>query len=357
MVNPSPNFWRDKRVLLTGHTGFKGGWLAAWLHRLGATVCGYSLAPPTTPSLSELAQLEQRMCSVRGDIRDAGHLASAVQAFQPDVVFHLAAQSLVRLSYNSPLETLEANVTGTVNVLEAIRAAASVRVGIIVTSDKCYENRGAPWSYREGEPLGGHDPYSASKACAEILTSAWRRSYLSAEVGRAVGIASARAGNVIGGGDWADARLVPDIVRALTAGKAVKIRNPNATRPWQHVLEPLCGYLLLAERLWEQPNQYSEAWNLGPDPGEVQPVAQVVARMTQAWGVGASWEVEADQQKLHEATDLAIDSSKARARLGWQPRLKLADAVDWTAEWYREQSRGADAFGLMERQIERYERL
>jgi CDP-glucose 4,6-dehydratase len=318
--------------LLTGHTGFKGAWLALWLHRLGAQVTGFSLEPPTTPSLFELAGVGYHMRSVRGDVRDAQATSTAMRESRPEIVFHLAAQSLVRLSYREPAQTYATNVSGTVNVLNAARECPEVRAVVNVTSDKCYENRGLQRGYREDDPLGGQDPYSSSKACAELVGRAFRRSFFSAA--GAAGLASARAGNVIGGGDWAEDRLIPDMVRAIAAGQSVRIRNPRAVRPWQHVLEPLHGYLLLAEALYRAPADFSEDWNFGPLDAEEDNVLSIVKRFVERWGQGASW-IADDKQHPHEAALLRLDASRAASRLGWRPVLDLNASVNWTVDWYR----------------------
>ena len=357
MLIPTDEFWRDKRIFLTGHTGFKGTWLASWLVKLGANVFGLSLAPDTNPSLSELVDIERRVTSVRQDIRDGGALRQSMQQFAPDIVLHLAAQALVQRAYDEPVLTYETNVMGTVHVLEAVRRTPSVRVVVVVTSDKCYENREWCWGYREVDHLGGYDPYSSSKACAELVTSAWRRSFLSkSEDGRHVAVATARAGNVIGGGDWATDRLIPDCIRALSDGRPVPVRNPGAMRPWQHVLDPLCGYLLLAERLWWDGNETADAWNFGPSINEVTPVSYIVERMVALWGDGGSYEL-ANDTRPHEAGLLALDASKARLRLGWRPRLGIEEALSWTAQWYKRQFLGAPATMLVDEDIDRFERL
>jgi CDP-glucose 4,6-dehydratase len=355
-INPNVEFWRGKRVLVTGHTGFKGAWLAMWLRRLGARPAGFALAPDTTPNLAELSDLERQIPCVRGDIRDQITVRDAMAELAPEIVFHLAAQSLVRTSYQQPVQTFETNVLGTIHVMEGARITPSVQALVVVTSDKCYENREWLWPYREDEPLGGYDPYSASKACAEIAVAAWRRSFLNGtRRERPLAVASARAGNVIGGGDWSTDRLIPDCVRAFATGAPVQIRNTVATRPWQHVLEPLSGYLLLAERLWQDGPEVAEAWNFGPTIDDVRPVGWVVDQVVSRWGDGATW-VAAEGQHPHEAGLLAVDASKARARLRWHPRLPLAEALSWTVEWYKRQLKGEAVDGLVGEQIERYER-
>jgi CDP-glucose 4,6-dehydratase len=353
----SREFWRNKRVFLSGHTGFKGTWLAWWLLNRGAKVFGLSLAADTHPSVGELVGIERRVVSVREDIRNREAVARAIIQSAPDIVLHLAAQSLVHRSYSEPVLTYETNVMGTVNLLEAVRQTPSTRVVVVVTSDKCYENRETQRGYREQDHLGGHDPYSSSKACTELVAAAWRRSFLSGtEEGRQVAIATVRAGNVIGGGDWAKDRLIPDCIRAFCAGRPVLIRNPNATRPWQHVLEPLSGYLLLAERLWYEGTETAGAWNFGPSATEVAPVLHVVRRMVELWGEGSSYEVF-DGSQRHEAGQLSLDSTKAIRHLGWRPRLGLEEALVWTAHWYKQQHFGRSAEKLLDEQIDRFEAM
>jgi len=357
ILRPDPLFWRGKRVFLTGHTGFKGAWLACWLDFLQAEVCGFALAPEAAPNLWELAGLDQRIQSRLGDIRDAAALAEAMVDFKPEIVLHLAAQSLVHRSYAEPSLTFETNVIGTVNVLEAVRRSPTVRSVVIVTSDKCYENREWLWPYREDEALGGYDPYSASKACAELVVSSWRRSFFAeSRDGGEVALASARAGNVVGGGDWARDRLIPDCVRALGRGAAVAIRNPHATRPWQHVLEPLCGYLILAERLVKECGVVAEAWNFGPPIEEVWPVSRVVDRIVTLWGGDAAWMLESANHP-HEAGFLAVDATKARTRLGWRPSLGISETLQWTTDWYKRHLAGASAASLVDEQIDKYHAL
>jgi CDP-glucose 4,6-dehydratase len=327
------NFWKSRKVFLTGHTGFKGSWLALWLLSMGAHVCGYSLEPSTAPSLYKSLALDDDLQSVIADIRNLAALESAMRSFQPEVVIHMAAQPLVRLSYERPVETYEVNVLGTVHLLEAVRRTPSVRAVVCVTSDKCYENREWPWPYREDEAMGGHDPYSSSKGCAELVTAAYRRSFF--HVADSPAVATARAGNVIGGGDWAPDRLVPDIIRAFTVHQSVTVRNPDAVRPWQHVLEPLSGYLTLAEHLCREGAKFEGGWNFGPSDSDAQPVRHLVSEMVRLWGEDASWQI-VSQQNVHEAHLLRLDSSKARTALRWRPRWTLDQALEKTVNWYRE---------------------
>jgi len=328
-------FYRGRRVLVTGHTGFKGSWLALWLSRLGAEVTGFALPPAAEPSHFTLLGLDRKIRHREGDVRDAAALLAVFAEAAPEVVFHLAAQALVRPSYADPAGTFAVNVGGTVNVLEAIRTTPGVRAAVIVTSDKCYENREWVWGYREDDPLGGHDPYSASKGAAEIVCGAYRRSYFGAGgQGPHLGFATARAGNVLGGGDWAQDRLIPDCVRALTAGRAVVIRNPESTRPWQHVLDPLGGYLLLAARLAEEPERFSGPWNFGPADGEALTVRELAARFVGRWPGGGLRDARASRGAPHEAHALALSTDKARKVLGWRPVLAAGEAVEWTAAWY-----------------------
>jgi CDP-glucose 4,6-dehydratase len=353
------NIWAGKRVFLTGHTGFKGGWLALWLAHLGAEVRGYSLDPYTIPNLFSEARIGSKVEDIRGDIRDAATLESALKGFAPEVIFHLAAQPLVRLSYADPLTTYETNVIGTARVLDAVRRAPSVRAVVSITTDKCYENKEWVWGYRETDPLGGYDPYSSSKACAEIVSAAYRQSYFPVDKmsEHRVAIATARAGNVIGGGDWSTDRLIPDLVRGLVTGKPVAIRRPHAIRPWQHVLEPLQGYLQLAEKLLTPgAARYATAYNFGPAEEDARPVGWIAERMTKTWGGGASWFLDEDSS-VHEARYLKLDSSRARADLGWATRLKLGGALDWVVSWYQAQAGGADMQSYTVEQIVQYESL
>lgn len=352
-MNLCRDFWQGKRVLLFGHTGFKGSWLGLWLLRLGARVAGLSLPAPTDPSLFQLAGLQDLLPTSYGDIRDLGVVINAVREWQPDIVLHLAAQSLVRLSYQHPVDTYATNVMGTVHVLEAVRAVESVRSVVVVTSDKCYENREWPWAYRETEAMGGHDPYSSSKACAELVASAYRRSFFSVPDAGKVGLATARAGNVIGGGDWAQDRLLPDCMKALCAGRTIEIRNPNAVRPWQHVLEPLCGYLLLAERLYQDPGSFADAWNFGPAEEDAWPVSEIASRVVKQWGDAAAWSA-ASGEFPHEASYLKVDASRARMKLGWMPRLRLNEGLAWTVEWHKRLNAREPALALADEHIARY---
>ena len=332
------DFWKGKKVLVTGHTGFKGSWLCLWLQSLGAEVTGYALAPPSNPSLFEEAKVAQGMVSLHGDIRDPEQMNRAMTRFQPEVVIHMAAQSLVRHSYLNPVETYATNVMCTVNVLEAVRQTASVRAAVMVTSDKCYENREWVWGYRENEAMGGYDPYSNSKGCAELVTSAYRQSFF--RDGSAA-VASARAGNVIGGGDWAADRLVPDMVRAVADRRPVSIRNPHAIRPWQHVLEPLSGYLLLAQKLYEDGTAYAEGWNFGPREDDARPVQWIADQFTGLWGEGASWVLDGAEHP-HEAHYLKLDCSKARMRLDWQPKWSLETSLRKIVAWQKAHLRNQD---------------
>jgi len=328
--------WKGRRVFLTGHTGFKGGWLALWLAKLGAEVRGYSLDPYTTPSLFEDAKIGSVVEDIRGDIRDAEKLTRSMTAFKPDIVMHLAAQPLVRYSYQDPIGTYETNVIGTARVLEAVRKTPSVRAVVSVTTDKCYENKETLRPYLESDPLGGYDPYSSSKACAEIVSAAYRQSYFPvAELAtHHVALATARAGNVIGGGDWSTDRLIPDLVRGFLAKEPVRIRRPKAIRPWQHVLEPIHGYIRLAEELYAQKPQFATAYNFGPAESDARPVEWIAEKMVGFWGDGAGWVLDPDPG-VHEAGLLMLDAGKARAELGWTPRLDLETALEWLVAWYR----------------------
>lgn len=342
--------WAGRRVLITGHTGFKGSWLSLWLHAMGARVSGYALPPPTRPSLFAAADLADLIDHTEGDVRDADALRAAVQRAAPEVIFHLAAQPLVRQSYAEPVETYATNVMGTVHLLEAARKVPGVKAIVCVTSDKCYENREWVWPYRESDPMGGHDPYSSSKGCAELVASAWRQSFF------ADGplLATVRAGNVIGGGDWAANRLIPDLVRAFEAGAGPLIRAPDAVRPWQHVLEALGGYLMIAERLIAGERMFADAWNFGPADDDARPVSWIVARLRTAWGGDAAAPMRDSGPRPHEAGLLRLDCAKARAALGWQPVLTLDQALAWIVEWHKAVGSGADARAVTQRQIADY---
>jgi CDP-glucose 4,6-dehydratase len=352
----STSFWAGKTIFLTGHTGFKGAWLSLLLKALGARVVGYSLPPPTNPSLFEVARVADGMTSIVGDIRDLARLTSAMAEHLPEIVIHMAAQPLVRYSYQNPVETYSTNVMGTVNVLEAVRHTNTVKALVSVTSDKCYENKEWLWGYRENEPLGGYDPYSNSKGCAELVTAGYRSSYFNPEeyAKHGVAIASARAGNVIGGGDWALDRLIPDMLRAIGRGEAVLIRNPAANRPWQHVLEPLSGYLMLAEKLYTQGPAYAEAWNFGPYDGDDKPVGWIIKRITEVWGQDATWKLDGLQQP-HEATYLKLDCSKARNILGWHPRWNIGQTIEKIVDWHKAYDQGADMHQMTLSQIIAYQ--
>lgn len=352
------DFWQGKRVLVTGHTGFKGCWLVLWLRRLGAEVTGYALDPPISPSLFELTNSERNISSTLGDIGDLDALNRCLSDAQPEIVFHLAAQSLVKASYGDPVETFRVNVMGTVNLLEAVRQTDSVKAAIIVTSDKCYENQEWLWGYREEDALGGFDPYANSKACAELVTDSFRNAFFthSDSPAHTAAIASVRAGNVIGGGDWAADRLVPDMIRAFTQAQPVIIRNPRAIRPWQHVLEPLAGYLTLAEKLYINGAVFASGWNFGSPAEDAQPVSWVVERLKSFWGEGASSRLD-DTGHPHEANYLKLDCTKARELLHWQPQLNTESALSWTVEWYKAWHLGKDMREVTHHQIACYQEL
>ncbi len=352
------SFWRGKTVLLTGHTGFKGSWLSLWLQKMGARVVGFALASPSTPNLFEIANVADGMFSIHGDVRDLTALKRVIRQHQPEVVFHLAAQALVRMSYDDPIETYSTNVMGTANLLESIRQTDCVKSAVFVTSDKCYENNEWIWGYRENDPMGGHDPYSSSKGCAELVVSAFTRSFFLQKNGSQsiTGIATARAGNVIGGGDWSRDRLVSDIMTAIAADRQVVIRSPHAIRPWQHVLEPLRGYMMLAEQLYHHGAEYMGGWNFGPEDQDARPVSWIVDRLTQLWGHGATWAVD-NTTNPHEANYLKLDCTKARHLLGWKPNLKLSAALEWIVRWYRCLNDGASMGQITLDQIENYESI
>jgi CDP-glucose 4,6-dehydratase len=354
MVSP----WAGRRVFLTGHTGFKGSWLSLWLTRLGAQIRGYALDPNTQPNMFSAVGAGKLVEDVRGDILDFARLQESLTEFEPQVVFHLAAQPLVRRSYVDPVGTYATNVMGTAHVLEAVRKTPSVRAVVCVTTDKCYDNKEWVWPYRETDNLGGYDPYSSSKACAELVTAAYRNSYfpVALQHQHGVAVATARAGNVIGGGDWSEDRLIPDLVRGFVSGQAVRIRRPDSIRPWQHVLEPLHGYILLAEHLLRGETGFASAFNFGPSHQDAWTVEQIATRVASLWGNGANWIRDAEPG-AHEAGYLKLDSSKARAELKWHPRLSIECSLEWTAAWYRLSTRSEDMQAFTLEQIDRYEDL
>lgn len=352
-------FWKNKNVFVTGHTGFKGAWLTLWLRSLGANVTGYALNPPTDPNLFNMCKIDQWITSIHGDIRDKEHLKESLVSANPDIVIHMAAQPLVRESYKNPLETYETNVLGTAYLLEAVRTAVKnrlrIKAVINVTSDKCYENQEWIWGYRETDRLGGYDPYSNSKACSELITSSYRNSYFHPKeyATHGVGLASARAGNVIGGGDWAADRLVPDCVRSMIKGEVIQIRNPSACRPWQHVLEPLSGYLVLAQKLYEVGPMFAEEWNFGPHDEDVKPVEWIVKQLCEKWGAEASYEIVKGNQP-HESDFLKLDCSKANRKLGWNPIWSLDLSIAKVLEWVRAYQEKQDMRAICLKQIGDY---
>jgi CDP-glucose 4,6-dehydratase len=354
----NPVFWHGKRVLLTGHTGFKGSWLSLWLQSMGAQVTGYALVPPTNPSLFDMADVGKGMTSVIGDIRDLSKLHAVFAQHSPEIVIHMAAQPLVRYSYQNPVETYATNVMGTVHLLEAVRNTPGVKAVVNITTDKCYENREWVWGYRENEPMGGFDPYSNSKGCAELVSAAYRSSFFNANNYAQHGVATAtvRAGNVIGGGDWAQDRLIPDILAAFEQGRKVDIRNPHAIRPWQHVMEPLRGYLTLAEQLFENGPSFGEGWNFGPNDEDAKPVGWIVEQMAAMWGADAQWQVDTGEHP-HEAHYLKLDISKARSRLNWHPALRLQDALALIIDWSKQHTAGVNMRQLTLSQLQAYQAL
>ncbi|MCC7006024.1 MAG: CDP-glucose 4,6-dehydratase [Ottowia sp.] len=354
----TPEFWRGKRIFLTGHTGFKGSWMSLWLQMMGAHVTGYALPAPTHPSLFELARVGEKMHSIIGDIRDATALQAAMGKAQPDIVFHMAAQPLVRYGYTNPVETYSTNVMGTVHLLEAIRQTKSVRATVNITTDKCYENREWQWGYRENEALGGYDPYSSSKGCSELVTSAYRSSFFNPSTYKdhGVALASARAGNVIGGGDWAADRLIPDVLAAFTTACPAIVRHPHAIRPWQHVLEPLRGYLMLAQRLYTDGTQFAQAWNFGPNDDDARPVHWIVDTLAHLWESKTGWTLD-NTIHPHEASYLKLDISKARALLHWHPTLPLHAALSLIVDWSKQYQAGADPQHITLAQIQTYQTL
>lgn len=351
----SSTFWHGKRVLITGHTGFKGSWLALWLQKLGANVFGYALEPPSSPNMFSIARVSDGMTSYYGDVRDEKNVLKIFARVEPEIVIHMAAQSLVRNSYRLPIETYATNVMGTVNVLEAVRSTGSVRAVINVTSDKCYENREWVWGYRENERMGGDDPYSSSKGCAELVTHAYRKSFFNSTAARPtpVALASVRAGNVIGGGDWAENRLIPDFIRAMSSNLSLQIRNPNAIRPWQHVLEPLSGYLKLAQLLWDGRLEYADAWNFGPVDADAKTVGWVADELTRLWGGTSKWQQDGGEHP-NEAHYLRLDISKARTMLDWSPRWTLSQTLERVVAWYAAWQQNDDMRCYSSREIDHY---
>lgn len=347
------NFWKNKKVFLTGHTGFKGSWLSIWLKKLGASVAGFSLEPPTNPSLFKEANVSDGMLSIIGDIRNLEDITKSMIDYSPDILIHMAAQPLVRLSYENPIETFETNIMGTVNIFEAAKKCSNLRAIVNITTDKCYENKEWVWGYRENDPMGGRDPYSSSKGCVELITSAYRKSFFNKKL--TPSLASARAGNVIGGGDWATDRLIPDILKALKKNKPVLIRHPKAIRPWQHVLEPLSGYLNLAQKLLTFGQDYAEAWNFGPQNNDAKPVSWVVENIIEQWGGNNSWKKEITKQP-YETKILKLDISKANNLLNWKPKLTLSQALDLTIDWHKSWLNGENAEKLCLEQIYTFEK-
>ncbi len=356
MIDIFNNFYKNKRVLLTGHTGFKGSWLAIWLHELGAEVIGVANDPFSDKDNFVLSGIGQKIkADIRADIRDGEKMKEIFKFYQPEIVFHLAAQPLVRLSYDIPVETYETNVMGTINVLEAIRVTESVKVGVMITTDKCYENKEQIWGYRENEAMGGYDPYSSSKGAAEIAISSWRRSFFNPAQYEKHGksIASVRAGNVIGGGDWALDRIIPDCIKAIEQGKIINIRSPKAIRPWQHVLEPLSGYMLLAQKMWNEPTKYCEGWNFGPRTESIADVWTVASKLINSYGRGELKDVS-NPNDLHEAKLLMLDISKAKFQLGWEPRMNIDQCLDLVADWYKRYQSEDDVYNICLDEIRKY---
>ena len=348
-------FWEDKTVLLTGHTGFKGSWLSIWLEKLGANVIGLSKDVPTTPSLFELSKISDNIRSIIDDIKNFDKVDEIVKNHKPEIVIHMAAQSLVRKSYQDPADTFSTNIMGTVNLLEAVRISEDTRVFINVTSDKCYANDGTVSTFTEDSPMGGYDPYSSSKGCSELVTAAYRNSFFNTDSfeNHGLSLASVRAGNVIGGGDWAQDRLIPDVIRGISKKTAISIRNPNSVRPWQFVLDPLQGYISLAENMWSNGKQFAESWNFGPDENDCKPVRWILEKISSEWNEELVWE-EDIKNNPHEANLLRLDCTKAKERLGWRSRLNLENSISWTINWYKEYLLGSDMREVTRRQIEEY---
>lgn len=357
MIDVFNNFYKGKRVLVTGHTGFKGSWLSIWLHELGAEVIGVAKDPFSERDNYVLSGIGSKLkADIRADIRDGEKMKQIFAKYQPEIVFHLAAQPLVRLSYDIPVETYETNVIGTINIMEAIRATDSVKVGVMITTDKCYENKEQIWGYRENEPMGGYDPYSSSKGCCEIAISSWRRSFFNPiDYGKKhhVALASVRAGNVIGGGDWALDRIIPDCIKALEVGKPIDIRSPRSIRPWQHVLEPLSGYMLLASKMWKEPTKYCEGWNFGPRMESVTPVWDVASMLIKNYGRGELRDLS-DSNALHEAKLLMLDITKAQVKLGWEPRMNISQCIELVVDWYKKYKTNDNVYALCVDEINKY---
>ena len=349
------SFWKNKKILITGHTGFKGSWLTIWLKKLGADITGFSKSVPTNPSLFETANIEKDIKSVVGDIQNYELLKETISKCEPEIIFHMAAQSLVIKSYSNPIETFSTNVMGTVNLLYAVKETKKPKIVINITSDKCYENNESLEGYTEDDPMGGYDPYSSSKGCAELITKSFRKSFFSSDHENNIGLASVRAGNVIGGGDWAENRLIPDIIRAIKNKENVKIRNPNALRPWQHVLDPLNGYISLAEKLWDDQKKHSEGWNFGPEKNEVKPVSWIIEEFNELWKNKINWVV--GNNELHEANNLILNCQKAKSRLGWNSKINTETALKMTIEWYTKYFDGKNMREVTEEQIIEFQKL
>jgi len=352
----NPSFWKQKKVLITGHTGFKGGWLSLWLQELGAEIVGYSNSIPTEPSFFKIANVEKKMSSINADIRNLEKLEEEISKFQPEIVFHMAAQSLVQDSYNEPIETFSTNIMGTVNLLEAIRTSQSVKVVINVTSDKCYEEKKLDRGFKETDPLGGYDPYSSSKGCSELITSAYRRSFFNKNKNSQVVLASVRAGNVIGGGDWAKDRLIPDIMKGILKNDSIKIRNPNFVRHWQHVLDPLNGYMMLAEKMWDEGEKFAESWNFGPVDDNAKPVSWILEKFNKLWSNGIKWKIDGKEYN-HENDFLKLDSLKSKTRLGWNSKIELEMAIKLIVDWYSKLNSGENMREVSREQIRFFSKL
>ncbi|MCH6255342.1 CDP-glucose 4,6-dehydratase [Puniceicoccaceae bacterium K14] len=347
------SFWKNKTVFITGHTGFKGSWLSIWLAKIGCNVIGYSLPSPTTPSLYQSSNIEDSITNIEGDIRDLDTLKTSIAKYKPDIVLHMAAQALVRESYDNPIETYMVNVIGTANVLEAIRGSESVKVFVGITTDKCYKKQDGPWGYKETDPLGGNDPYASSKAGSELVIHSYRKSFFQKQN---TAIASVRAGNVIGGGDWAKDRIIPDAMRAFQTNKMLHIRNPHAVRPWQFVMEPIRGYLMLAEKLWDNPAGYEDGWNFGPNEDSSKEVGYIVKFLVNKWDGSTNWKLDTLENPPEDGF-LRLDSSKARWKLGWKPMIHLDECLEWIVEWYQKQNNGENILEITENQLSRYEAI